>query len=286
MKEKDVPCDKKYFSEQLKRLQPNRIIIAHGTHPIPVEGALFAPFPRILTVLNGRRPFNYCCGDDIKNDVLLPGVILYTRSHTWWQPDFTVPCLFTGIRLGPVFIRLHSHKSPCRKTVLPDYWYHTQEPLVMPGRKLIEVLELLGTGSRGIGSPHGNILKALLQVISAQLDGEQQKNNSKTSLLYQQIVEYLSENFQEEINREYIARLFKIHPNYLSSMFSREGGTTFNLVLNKFRIQYAKQLLLNPVLRINEVAYRCGYNSSGYFIRKFHELCECSPGVYRDRLAV
>jgi AraC-like DNA-binding protein len=50
------------------------------------------------------------------------------------------------------------------------------------------------------------------------------------------------------------------------------------------RIEKAKNLLLNPNLRISEIAYEVGFQSLTHFNRVFRKITGQSPTDYRDKL--
>jgi AraC-like DNA-binding protein len=51
------------------------------------------------------------------------------------------------------------------------------------------------------------------------------------------------------------------------------------------RLERAKNLLLNPNLRISEIAYEVGFQSLTHFNRVFKRILGRSPTDYRVRLA-
>lgn len=79
----------------------------------------------------------------------------------------------------------------------------------------------------------------------------------------------------------------KLHitPGHLSSYFKEKTGTNFSDYLNELRIGRAKELLLNPELRIQDVAAAVGYQNVNSFIRMFKRSSGVTPGEYRKRAA-
>ena len=48
-------------------------------------------------------------------------------------------------------------------------------------------------------------------------------------------------------------------------------------------MEQAKHLLLeHPDLNIGEIAFRCGFNSTGYFIKTFTQYYGTTPGIFRQ----
>ena len=71
---------------------------------------------------------------------------------------------------------------------------------------------------------------------------------------------------------------------YFCKLFRQFTAVTFTEFLARTRIDQAKHLLLNPNLRVSEIAFDIGFQSLGNFNRVFKQLVGQSPSDYRDRL--
>jgi hypothetical protein len=58
----------------------------------------------------------------------------------------------------------------------------------------------------------------------------------------------------------------------------------FTEYLSRVRIEKAKNMLLNPNLRISEVAFDVGFQSLTHFNRIFRRMAGESPTQYRQKL--
>ena len=58
-------------------------------------------------------------------------------------------------------------------------------------------------------------------------------------------------------------------------------GLTFTEYLGRVRIEKANTLLLNPHLRISEIAYDVGFQSLTHFNRVFRQIFGQSPTAFR-----
>ena len=65
-------------------------------------------------------------------------------------------------------------------------------------------------------------------------------------------------------------------------MFHHEYGVSFSQYLTAVRLAAAKELLQNTRLQIAEVAARCGFASSSYFIKVFSEHYGTTPKNYAE----
>jgi AraC-like DNA-binding protein len=84
--------------------------------------------------------------------------------------------------------------------------------------------------------------------------------------------------------RSWVARTLNVSTFYFCKMFKKATGLTFTDYLARTRIERAKNLLLNPNVRVSEVAYDCGFISLTHFNRIFKRVEGKSPTNYRRTL--
>ena len=95
------------------------------------------------------------------------------------------------------------------------------------------------------------------------------------------ILEYLNENYNENLTLEFITRKFSINRNKLNAIFLLNNGKTCLNYLMDLRIDMAKIILSNTQIPISEVAGRVGYPDSNYFTKIFKKQTGVTPSVYR-----
>jgi two-component system response regulator YesN len=64
---------------------------------------------------------------------------------------------------------------------------------------------------------------------------------------------------------------YRLTPEYISNLFTKEMGITFSSYLKQIRMEKAKELILETNLKIYEVACRVGYPNQKYFSKVFKE---------------
>jgi len=82
-----------------------------------------------------------------------------------------------------------------------------------------------------------------------------------------------------------VAKAVNMSTFYFCKMFKKITGINFTDYLSRVRIEKAKNLLLNPNLRISEIAYEVGFQSLTHFNRVFKKITGQSPTQYRGQLA-
>lgn len=94
--------------------------------------------------------------------------------------------------------------------------------------------------------------------------------------------EFIAANYKETFDLEDVANVAGLSPFYFCKMFKKVTGDHFTVYVNRVRTENAKVLLLNPNLRVNEVAYECGFQSLTHFNRIFKKFAGVSPTEYRE----
>ena len=104
---------------------------------------------------------------------------------------------------------------------------------------------------------------------------------SETEAKLKQALEYLEDNFEDEISRESLARVLDINADNLGRFFKRYIGMRINEYLNNLRIAEARRLLLESDQKIIDIAFRVGFESLQTFNRSFSRLVSQTPSEYR-----
>jgi AraC-like DNA-binding protein/ligand-binding sensor protein len=107
--------------------------------------------------------------------------------------------------------------------------------------------------------------------------------SSAPSTLLEKVDAYLKEMENEEVSLSEVAKRVAVSPCHFCKLFKKQTGLTFSEYRVQRRIDKAKQLLLDPSLRISEAAFQAGFESLPYFNRAFRRYMRCSPSEYRAR---
>jgi AraC-like DNA-binding protein len=96
--------------------------------------------------------------------------------------------------------------------------------------------------------------------------------------------EYIERRKTEALSLGEVARALNVSPFYFCKLFKKATGLNFTEYLSRVRIEKAKGLLLNPNLRVSEIAYEVGFQSLTHFNRSFVRMAGSSPTAYRAAL--
>ena len=113
--------------------------------------------------------------------------------------------------------------------------------------------------------------------------GDDQENNTETSVSFSEIVEYLNEHIGDSINLERLTKEFLINRNKLNDIFMKESSMTCMKYLLKLRLDLAKVLLSTTQIPIGEVSARVGFDDQNYFAKVFKKHEGMSPKAFRNQ---
>lgn len=98
--------------------------------------------------------------------------------------------------------------------------------------------------------------------------------------------DFINRNQAEDISLGDVAKAVNTSTFYFCKMFRKATGLHFTDYLSRVRVEKAKNLLLNPNLRVSEVAFEVGFQSLTHFNRVFRKIVGKSPTAYRAALPV
>ena len=96
--------------------------------------------------------------------------------------------------------------------------------------------------------------------------------------------QYIHEHQTEELSLGQVAQAVHTSVFYFCKLFKKATGFHFTDYVSRTRIERAKNLLLNPNLRISEIAYEVGFQSLTHFNRVFKRIVGQSPTEFRAQL--
>jgi len=97
---------------------------------------------------------------------------------------------------------------------------------------------------------------------------------------------YIQEHQSEQIPLGQIAKAVNMSSFYFCKTFKKVIGINFTDYVVRVRIEKSKNLLLNPNLRVSEIAFEVGFQSLTHFNRMFKKVLGQSPTEYRAQLLI
>jgi AraC-like DNA-binding protein/ligand-binding sensor protein len=121
-----------------------------------------------------------------------------------------------------------------------------------------------------------------LSALANQLVLEQQ--NAEPPLV-QKAREYINKHKTEELSLADVAKVAGASVFHFCKVFHKSTGLKFTDYVARVRLEDARNRLLNPNLRVSEIAYDVGFQSLTQFNRTFKRVFGQSPSEFRARLS-
>lgn len=95
------------------------------------------------------------------------------------------------------------------------------------------------------------------------------------------VCDYIAENYNEDLSTDKLSKISCFSRCYFSTMFKKHTGTSLHDYLTCYRLDRAKEMLINDKLPISTIAEKTGFNDTGTFIRAFKKKESITPLQYR-----
>jgi AraC-like DNA-binding protein len=109
------------------------------------------------------------------------------------------------------------------------------------------------------------------------LTSEEYNTRMHTLKRFNNIIEYIENNFKNKITLEQLCSMAHISRFHFCHIFKDITGKPLSEYLNLLRINKAETMLKESELNITEVAAACGFDDANYFSRLFKKYKKVSP---------
>lgn len=123
----------------------------------------------------------------------------------------------------------------------------------------------------------------LVRIINAQKDYAQELNFLQLNNQLYNVKKYIKENLTESISMKDLTRIGNCSDRTLYRFFETYCNRSPGDYILHERMALARNLLLNPIHNISNVAYMTGFSSISYFTKQFKLLNNCTPGEFIKR---
>ncbi len=124
-------------------------------------------------------------------------------------------------------------------------------------------------------------VKAWLAGQVAELLREAKRLRPPYSEPIRQAFRYLAASYAEDISLQQVADHVHLNKTYLSELFKKETGISFNDYLTDIRIGKAKELIRAGEARMGALAELVGYPNASYFTKVFKKATGMTPLEYK-----
>lgn len=132
---------------------------------------------------------------------------------------------------------------------------------------------------------------AVSKILNKQEASNKKKNKSSGQLLKPitttnkyiiKAINYIEQNYTENISVGDVCRALLISESYLTKLFKENTVYSFVDYLTVYRIEKACEMLKNPDLKIYYIAEKVGYKDQRYFSVLFKKIVGMTPKQYQD----
>ncbi|KWX72454.1 hypothetical protein AMQ84_24590 [Paenibacillus riograndensis] len=147
---------------------------------------------------------------------------------------------------------IYKHYNLCRNSAMEE---DTEDITIM----LLQLLSCLGTGENSLIQP-------------------EERRNLRYS---EQIMSWIEEHYQEEVNLEQLAAETHLSKSYVSRVFHQETGGRLVDYLTARRIKQACRLLSTTDMPVEQIGIAVGFPNASYFNQLFKRVLGTTPLKYR-----
>ena len=259
--------------EKLKKPQPSLVPISSGEEQC-TNGSTWGPSVRfdylIYYVVSGKGVF--FCGTNkyqLKKGhffVVFPNTIVKYRADEG-DPWHGIWVNFDGAEakgiLQSMGISIH---SPVKK--------------VQKGSEVVEVLRQMPRENTDNLS-NNLMFSAKLYELMSYLAKDIRQTSSKEGDYFENAVQYIKTHYREPLTVEGVAKYIGVSRKYLFAIFKNILGLSPKDYIVNYRIEMAKELLMNKDVSVGSVAYSVGYEDPLNFSKMFKGKTGLSPREYR-----
>lgn len=125
-----------------------------------------------------------------------------------------------------------------------------------------------------------NLLRELIISLLRVESRIPEKNLSENEKTIQNATKFISENLSDEITLHMLSEKYAMSDSHFSRTFKKYTGIGVSKYIKFTRLRHAEKLLSDGTYSITQIAVKCGFNNSNYFISEFKKHKGTTPLKY------
>ena len=260
---------------------PERLVIARPG-PLPDFPAQCNPAARLVSIVDGKKRVWAAIDGKVAEASITAETALFCAPHGWIAEDWTSPHEMLAIIYYADFTRylriLNRGSAGDAEPDMEKQWHHTNRP---PCDSVFHILKALAAPDVTMRA-RVQLRGALVELAAAELERADGKpEDGKSASTWKIVRDFISEHFDEGIDRRTVARAMGISPGHLSRLAVAHSGISFHEYVLRLRMERAQYLLERTSYSVKEIAGVCGFGDSARFIKVFAAAFGTSPGRFR-----
>ena len=164
--------------------------------------------------------------------------------------------------------------------------------IIFPGSTIKKVKKYLIKLTKSTGADRLINLLQVLKILSEETeysfiasDDFHLKISSKGEGRLQKVIDYIGDNYYQEITLDDLAEVSNMTTNSFCRYFKGRTGKTAFEFIREYRVNKACQMLINGNKSITDICFDAGFNSFSSFNRIFKHLKNISATEYKNKYA-
>lgn len=125
------------------------------------------------------------------------------------------------------------------------------------------------------------LIYLLLENLSVEKKDKVELKSEKNKHRITSIINYIDENYQEDLTIEQLSEVFHLSEGHLSKLFKENLGMTIKAYISQTRAKEVRQALLTSDLPLIDIAIMCGFPNVKSMNKVFKDLYHCTPKQFR-----
>ena len=126
-----------------------------------------------------------------------------------------------------------------------------------------------------------HLIYLLVEHLSVEKKDKVELKSEKNKHRITSIINYIDENYQEDLTIEQLSEVFHLSEGHLSKLFKENLGMTIKAYISQIRAKEVRQALLASDLPLIDIAIMCGFPNVKSMNKVFKDLYHCTPKQFR-----
>lgn len=126
-----------------------------------------------------------------------------------------------------------------------------------------------------------HLIYLLVEHLSIEKKDKVELKSEKNKHRIISIINYIDDNYQEDLTIEQLSEVFHLSEGHLSKLFKENLGMTIKAYISQTRAKEVRNVLLTSDLPLIDIAIMCGFPNVKSMNKVFKDLYQCTPSQFR-----